>query len=67
MELTRQVLSSKLPEIINLLIDFGADPNATMNVYGGKFTTIQLLSTSAHFLEAQDTANAAIESLTETL
>ncbi len=47
-ELWRQKVPYNLPEIVQYLLDEGADETAKMNVYGGEFTTLQLLQTSAH-------------------
>jgi len=47
-ELIRQVVPLNLPFIIRVLLDFGADAKAQMNIYGGKFTPLQLLTTSLH-------------------
>lgn len=47
-ELYRQVVPSNLAKIMTLLLDHGADHQATMPVYGGDFTMIDLLKTSAH-------------------
>ena len=47
-ELWRQQVPQNLADITKLLLDFGADRDAKMSVYGGKFTTIELLTTSAH-------------------
>lgn len=47
-EMWRQQVPQNLNEIIKLLLEKGADKNARMNVYGGQFTTLQLLTTSAH-------------------
>jgi len=47
-ELWRQKIPSNLPEIIQFLLQEGADKNATMPIYGGAFTTLELVSTSAH-------------------
>ncbi|NNE98897.1 MAG: hypothetical protein HKN25_07740 [Pyrinomonadaceae bacterium] len=47
-ETRRQIVPSNLPECVKLLIKNGADKNATANLYGGEFTTLELASTSAH-------------------
>ncbi|WP_394747157.1 hypothetical protein [Spongiimicrobium salis] len=47
-ELWRQQIPHNLAEGIRLLLQYGADKEATMPVYGGQFTTEQLLKTSAH-------------------
>ncbi len=51
-EFWRQKVPLNLAEITTLLLDHGADPTATMSVYGGQFTTLELLTTSAHPYEA---------------
>lgn len=47
-ETERQVVPGNGPALIETLLGAGADPAATMAVYGGRFTTLQLLETSAH-------------------
>ena len=47
-EFYRQRVPSNLGGIIRLLVNLGADTEATMSVYGGRFTFLQLLRTSAH-------------------
>lgn len=47
-EFWRQKVPLNLGEITTLLLKQGADPKATMSVYGGQFTTLELLTTSAH-------------------
>jgi len=47
-ELWRQQVPHNLAEISKLLVHFGADKEAKMNVYDGQFTTMELLTTSAH-------------------
>ena len=47
-EFWRQKVPMNLPEITKLLLRKGADIDATMNVYGGSYTTIQLLTSGAH-------------------
>ncbi len=47
-ELWRQKIPNNLPEIIQFLVQEGADKSATMPIYGGAFTTLELVSTSAH-------------------
>jgi len=44
----RQKVPMNLTTLIEILLEAGADKNATMNVYGGHFTTLELLITSAH-------------------
>lgn len=51
-ELWRQQVPENLGEIMNFLILSGADKAATMEVYGGQFTTLELLASSAHPMEA---------------
>ncbi|MEL6253928.1 MAG: hypothetical protein AAFR87_18105 [Bacteroidota bacterium] len=52
LELWRQQVPGNLVAISNLLIENGADKQANMKVYGGEFTPLPLLETSAHPLEA---------------
>ena len=47
-ELWRQQVPLNLPEMIALLLEKGAKPEAKMKVYGGLHDTLSLLSTSAH-------------------
>lgn len=47
-ELWRQKIPYNLADGIGLLLASGADKNAKMKVYGGAFTTWELLKTSAH-------------------
>jgi len=47
-EFWRQKVPLNLVEITEYLLVCGADRDATMNVYGGKFDTLSLISTSAH-------------------
>jgi len=47
-EMWRQKVPMNLTALIEILLEAGADKNATMNVYGGHFTTLELLITSAH-------------------
>ena len=51
-EIWRQKVPDNLPEIVRLLLDAGADRNATMDVYGGKHTTYFLARSSAHPYDA---------------
>ncbi|HAA14853.1 MAG TPA: hypothetical protein DCE41_25450 [Cytophagales bacterium] len=51
-EMWRQQVPSNLPELVWLLRDRGADLHATMQVYGGSFTTLELAKTSAHPYDA---------------
>ncbi|MFD2565405.1 hypothetical protein [Aquimarina rubra] len=51
-EMWRQKSPSNLPEITQFLIHQGADCKATMQVYGGEFTTLTLLKSSVHPFEA---------------
>ena len=51
-EMWRQQVPYNLVEIVAYLIEKGADINAKMLVYGGAFTTYELLTTSAHPYEA---------------
>ncbi len=47
-EMWRQQTPYNLPEIVQFLLDAGADKNAKMKVYGGHFTTWDMVETSAH-------------------
>ena len=47
-ELWRQQVPLNLAAVIQILLDAGADKSATMPVYGGHFTALQLFATSAH-------------------
>ncbi len=47
-ETYRQVVPRNLDKLTRVLIDFGADVNATVNLYGGETTTIDLLLSSSH-------------------
>lgn len=47
-EMWRQKTPYNLPEIVQFLLDAGADKKATMRVYGGHFTTWEMVATSAH-------------------
>ncbi|WP_298544101.1 hypothetical protein [uncultured Aquimarina sp.] len=47
-EMWRQKAPLNLPEMTKFLIEQGADPNATMKVYGGSFDTLTLLKSSIH-------------------
>lgn len=51
-EFWRQKVPLNLEGITKLLLEFGADKKATMPIYGGHFTTFELLSTSAHPFKA---------------
>lgn len=44
----RQRSPKNLAEITAILLDAGADPNATCSLYGGECTTVSLLVSSAH-------------------
>lgn len=52
MELWRQQVPANLVAISEFLIGAGADKSAKMKVYGGAFTPLPLLETSAHPLAA---------------
>ena len=52
-ELYRQSVPTNAVAILNCLIAHGADPNATMSVYGGAFTVLELFKTSAHPFETE--------------
>ena len=47
-ETYRQVVPFNLAEVAQILLDAGADVNATAEMYGGGSTTIELLTTSCH-------------------
>ncbi|MGI9598737.1 MAG: hypothetical protein ACR2QK_21410 [Acidimicrobiales bacterium] len=47
-ETERQVVPRNGAALIATLLEAGADAEATMQVYGGSFTTLELLETSAH-------------------
>lgn len=51
-EMWRQRVPENLPEITQCLLDYGADKNAKMHVYGGDFDTLSLLESSAHPFDA---------------
>ena len=51
-ETWRQYVPMNAPEMARLLIDSGADPLATMNVYGGQFDCVAMVESSAHPREA---------------
>jgi hypothetical protein len=51
-ETYRQVVPRNLGALTRVLIDAGADVNATANIYGGGATTIALLLSSSHPAEA---------------
>lgn len=47
-EMWRQKAPYNLPAIVQFLIEAGADKNATMRVYGGEHTTLEMVVSSAH-------------------
>lgn len=47
-EIRRQVVPSNAPDIARVLLDHGADPHATMPIYGGHYDTLSLMRSSAH-------------------
>jgi len=47
-EMWRQKAPYNLPEIVAFLLAAGADKNATMRVYGGEHTTLEMVASSAH-------------------
>ncbi len=47
-EMWRQQVPLNLTEIVTALLEAGADKSATMNIYGGQFTALQLFESSAH-------------------
>ena len=48
LEMWRQKAPYNLPEIVSFLLTAGADKNATMRVYGGNHTTLEMAESSAH-------------------
>ncbi len=61
-EMWRQKAPYNLPAIVQFLIEAGADKNATMRVYGGEHTTLEMAVSSAH-----PHAAGIIDRLTEVL
>jgi len=61
-EMWRQKTPYNLPVIVQYLLAEGADKNATMRVYGGEHTTLQMVASSAH-----PHAAGIIDKLTEVL
>jgi len=51
-EIRRQKVPKNILEIAQLLIDSGADPNASCRAYDEQYTTLQLAETSAHPIKA---------------
>lgn len=47
-EIWRQQVPSNLPQIVQMLIELGAEKEVTANFYGGLYTTKELAGTSAH-------------------
>ena len=47
-EMWRQKTPYNLPAIVQFLLEAGADKEATMPVYGGQYTTWEMVVTSAH-------------------
>jgi len=47
-EMWRQKVPLNLAKMIEIILDAGADKHATMPIYGGQFTTLELVTTSAH-------------------
>lgn len=47
-EMRRQMVPKNLVEMMEILLEFGADKDARMKVYGGGFTSWELYSTGAH-------------------
>jgi hypothetical protein len=47
-ELWRQKVPLNLPEMVEFLVENGANRNARMKVYGGEYTAAELLLSSAH-------------------
>lgn len=52
-ETYRQVVPMNLAEVAQVLVDAGADVNAVAEMYGGGATTLGLLTSSSHPVEAQ--------------
>lgn len=51
-EMWRQQVPLNLAEVVQVLLDAGADKSATMPVYGGQFTALELFESSAHPYDA---------------
>ena len=51
-EMWRQRVPMNLPEMVQVIIQAGADINSTMKVYGGSYLVYELAATSAHPAEA---------------
>lgn len=51
-ETHRQVVPKNLADVTQILLGAGADVNATADMYGGGSTTLHLLTTSCHPIEA---------------
>jgi hypothetical protein len=51
-ETWRQIVPHNLAAITQLLLDYGANPNMTSNIYGHTVGVVPLLKTSAHPWEA---------------
>ena len=47
-ETWRQVVPYNLPDLVELILQHGADKRATASFYGGQFTPLALAETSAH-------------------
>ena len=47
-EIWRQMVPSNISEIVEMLLEKGADKGATANFYGGQYDTFTLAKTSAH-------------------
>ncbi len=58
-ETERQVVPTNATEVVAALLDAGADPRASMPVYGQEHTVLELLVTSAHPAAAGVTAAVA--------
>ncbi len=52
-ELWRQQVPKNIVQLVELLLQAGANKQALMNVYGGKFTTYALAESSAHPYDAK--------------
>lgn len=64
-ETWRQVVPDNAADVVGLLIALGADVRATMPVYGGHHTTLELVRTSAHPAVA-GVLSAMVEALSST-
>jgi len=51
-ETYRQQIPLNAVDVVSFLFEAGADPDATMSVYGGDYTALALVSTSGHTRDA---------------